>query len=107
MIQHLMIEILQGQERVCNKICGMPITWASCLQTEIALSSKESEYISLSTSLREALPMITFLQELVDAGSNFQVNDPTVKCKDFEDNEGALEMARLPKFRPRTKHINI
>ncbi len=32
---------------------------------------------------------------------------PYVYCKDFEDNSGALELARLPKLRPRTKHINV
>ena len=31
---------------------------------------------------------------------------PKVTCKVFEDNEGALELARFPKMRPRTKHIN-
>ena len=31
---------------------------------------------------------------------------PQVTCKVFEDNEGALELARFPKLRPRTKHIN-
>jgi hypothetical protein len=25
----------------------------------------------------------------------------------FEDNNGALEMAKTPKLRPRTKHINV
>ena len=33
--------------------------------------------------------------------------DPKVYCKAFEDNSGALEMARSPKMRPRTKHINL
>ena len=28
-------------------------------------------------------------------------------CKAFEDNSGALELARAPKMRPRTKHINL
>ena len=32
---------------------------------------------------------------------------PRLYCKAFEDNSGALELARLPKLRPRTKHINI
>jgi hypothetical protein len=32
---------------------------------------------------------------------------PRVHCKAFEDNSGALKLARLPKLRPRTKHINI
>jgi hypothetical protein len=30
-----------------------------------------------------------------------------VYCKVFEDNSGALELARLPKLRLRTKHINV
>jgi hypothetical protein len=30
-----------------------------------------------------------------------------VYCKVFEDNAGALELARLPKLHPRTKHINV
>ena len=29
------------------------------------------------------------------------------KCKAFEDNAGAIELAKAPKLRPRTKHINI
>jgi hypothetical protein len=32
---------------------------------------------------------------------------PAVHCKAFEDNSGALELARLPKMRPRTRHINV
>jgi hypothetical protein len=89
------------------KYAGMPITWASRLQTEGAHSSTESEYISLSTSLRDAIPMIDFLREMVTVGFNFIASGSTIKCKAFEDNKGALEMARSPKFRPRTKHINI
>jgi hypothetical protein len=89
------------------KYAGMPITWASRLQTEGAHSSTESEYISLSTALRDAIPMIDFLQELISAGFKFVTTGSTIQCTAFEDNEGALEMARSPKFRPRTKHINI
>lgn len=32
---------------------------------------------------------------------------PTVYCKVFEDNSGCVEMARFPKARPRTKHLNV
>ena len=32
---------------------------------------------------------------------------PKIHCRVFEDNNGALELAKMPKFRPRTKHINI
>ena len=32
---------------------------------------------------------------------------PQIHCKVMEDNSGALEMARLPKMRPRTKHLCV
>ena len=40
---------------------------------------------------------------------NFQVmcTTPHVYCKVFEGKSGALELARLPKLCPRTKHINV
>ena len=31
---------------------------------------------------------------------------PKVHCTVFKDNSDALELARLPKMRPRSKHIN-
>jgi hypothetical protein len=46
-------------------------------------------------------------QELLDAGFNINQGKPQVHCKVFKDNSGALEMARTPKMRPRTKHMNI
>jgi hypothetical protein len=33
--------------------------------------------------------------------------EPYVYCKVFENNSGALELARLPKLCPRTTHINV
>jgi hypothetical protein len=40
---------------------------------------------------------------------NFKViySKSYVYCKVFEDNLGALELARLPKLCPRTKYINV
>ena len=31
---------------------------------------------------------------------------PTIYCTVFEDNSGAIELANVPKMRPRTRHIN-
>lgn len=84
-----------------------PIVWASRLQTEIALSSTESEYISLSQALREVIPMMRMANELASSKFPLGTDVPIVHCKAFEDNSGALEMARTPKMRPRTKHINL
>jgi hypothetical protein len=40
---------------------------------------------------------------------SFQVicTKPYIYCKVFEGNSGALELARLQKLCPRTKHINV
>jgi hypothetical protein len=43
---------------------GCPIYWQSKLQTEIALSTAEAEYIALSQTLRETLPMTSLMQEI-------------------------------------------
>ena len=84
-----------------------PIAWTSKLQTQIALSSCEAEYIALSQSLRDAIPVMRLLQELKDKGFAAEYTKPKVHCKVFEDNTGALALAMVPKMRPRTKHINL
>ena len=40
--------------------------WPSKMQTEIALSSTEAEYIALSQSMREVLPLMTLIREVQD-----------------------------------------
>jgi hypothetical protein len=84
---------------------GCPLVWASRLQTVFALSTAEAEYIALSTALRDVIPMMDLLKEMKEKGFDVQVQ-PTVHCKLFEDNSGALEQARVAKYRPRTRHIN-
>jgi hypothetical protein len=86
---------------------GCPIIWASKLQTQTALSTTEAEYIAMSMSLRDVIPIMELIKEM--KGHNIPVinSKPYVYCKVFEDNSGALELARLPKLRPRTKHINV
>jgi len=44
--------------------CGCPIHWVSKLQSEIALSTTESEYLALSMATRDLLPIRHLLQEL-------------------------------------------
>ena len=46
------------------------------------------------------------MDELKDRGYDLISTEPIVYCKAFEDNSGALEIARLPKMRPHTKAIN-
>ncbi len=86
---------------------GYPILWSSKLQTEIALSVTEAEYIALSSAAREILPLILLAKEAAKMKTIDDIEAPKIKCKIFEDNRGAVVMANVPKMRPRTKHLNI
>ena len=77
------------------------------MQTEIALSSTESEYTGLLYALREAIPMIEPLKYMKRNGFKVESENPKAHCSVFEDNTGALEISRTHKYRPRTKHLNI
>jgi len=83
-----------------------PLVWGSKLQTEIALSTCEAELISMSTTLRECIPLMQLLREMQERGFDVPEWQPQVHCKVFEDNSGALEIAKEFKMRPRTKHLN-
>ncbi len=85
---------------------GCPIYWQSKLQTEIALSTAEAEYIELSQALRETLPMTNLMKE---NNVIFFLHLPLPKfvIKVQEDNQSCIAMANNPKFSPRTKHIAI
>ncbi len=39
--------------------------WSSKMQTEIALSTTEAEYIALSQAMREVLPIIWLMEEAI------------------------------------------
>ena len=86
---------------------GCPIHWVSKLQTQIALSTTEAEYIALSQSLREGIPVMHLVNELREKRIVNIDDKAKVYCRCFEDNAGALELASSPKLRPRTKHINL
>jgi hypothetical protein len=47
------------------------------------------------------------LEELISFGVQLKAVLPTVKCKVFEDNVGAIELAKAPHMRPRNKQIDI
>jgi len=44
---------------------GVPVIWHSKLQGEIALSTTESEFYALSTSLLDCIPLIKLMREFM------------------------------------------
>ena len=85
---------------------GCPIYWASKLQTEIALSTTEAEYIALSMAMREVLPFLNLMQE-INSVLPLPAGAPKFFCKVWEDNRSCIKVAESPKFTPCTKHIAL
>ena len=85
---------------------GCPLIWVSKLQTEISLSTVEAEYVALSQAMRDVIPLQDQMKEMDGIFGKKDLN-PIIKCTLFEDNNGALELARAPRYRPRTKHIAV
>lgn len=86
---------------------GCLIVWASKLQTEIALSTTEAEYIAFSQALQEVIPLMDLCKELNQAGVIQAVGNLKVHCRLFEDKTGAAELTIVHKYRSCTKHINV
>ena len=59
------IQVLQGQERAASFLMqDGPIIWKFKMQTQIAFSTTESEYISLPVALREVIYLQQMIQEM-------------------------------------------
>ena len=85
---------------------GAPLTWKSQLQTEVCLSTLESEYVALSSALRVLLPLKRLLQELVTILHIPEEISTSISCVCFEDNSGALLLATTYRLTSRTRYIS-
>ncbi len=86
---------------------GCYVSWASKLQSQVALYTTKAECIAMSQAMRDVIPIMGLLQETRERDFKVLCTKSYMYCKVFEDNSGALELARLPKLRPRSKHINV
>jgi hypothetical protein len=91
----------------CLTLANCPIIWVSKLQTKIALSTTEAEYIALSQSLRDLILIRRLLAE-ASKGLHLQLKkNAIVHSTVFVDNNGALAIAKSPRMSLHTKHITI
>ena len=90
-------------------IGGCPIYWRSKLQNEISVSTMESEYVALSTSMRDLIPLQRVLEDICTGLDLDKDLSSTIKSNIWEDNEGALILAKMvpPRVTPRSKHFAI
>lgn len=86
---------------------GVPLVWRSQLQSEISLSSQESEYSSLSQSLRTLLPIRSLLIEVSEAIGIDETIRATIHARVFEDNTGAYSLATQQRITRRTRYYLV
>eukprot|EP00794_Sanderia_malayensis_P002751 gene2751-biopygen2271 len=81
------------------QVAGCTISWRSQKQAIVALSSTETEYVSMSFAAQEAIWLRRLLNSLEIKKSN--------PCTLYEDNQGAIALSKNPTNHPRTKHIDV
>ena len=80
--------------------------WASRMQTEISISTAESEYVACSTAMRDVLSLMQLMKE-IDEIFLIRQSKLLIHCNVYEDNESCILMVKNRKFSPRSKHIAI
>ncbi|GMF54636.1 unnamed protein product [Phytophthora fragariaefolia] len=80
-------------------MCGAPVVWRSTFQKTVALSSTEAECMTLSECVKECIWMRRLLKDM----SVDQVGATVI----YEDNQGAMTLAKNVGYQARTKHIDI
>jgi hypothetical protein len=103
------------QDPICVKsrtgyvleLAGCPLSWTSKLQTEVALSTLESEYIAYSQAMRELIPLRRVVSEIAKALDKEAVTSCRTFSKVFEDNMGTVQLVKVPKISPRNRHFAV
>jgi len=99
-------ETVMSQTGYVIRYAGCPIVWCSKLQTEVALSTTEAEYIALFQSMREVIP-INYLMDEMKPLIDFYNPTPEICCKLFDDNHSCIIVVESARLTPRTKHTAI
>jgi hypothetical protein len=76
-----------------------PISWKSCRQGGVTLSSSEAEYVAASADAQENI----YLRCLLAGFSRAQTNPTRV----WEDNNACILMSENPVNRKRSRHVNV
>ncbi|KAL7484559.1 hypothetical protein ACHAW6_010190 [Cyclotella cf. meneghiniana] len=81
---------------ILNDNC--PVIWCYKLQSQVALSTTVAEYIALSQAPSNIIPVMSLLSKMREHKFTVILVQLQIYCEDFQDNSGALELARLPKL---------
>ena len=75
-----------------------PVSWKSTLQSTVALSTTEAEYMAITEAVKEAIWLQGLLGEL-----GISQEDVIVYC----DSQSAIQLAKNQVYHARTKHIDV
>ena len=78
---------------------GALVSWRSCKQTCVALSTSEAEYMALSSTAQEAVWIRQLLSEIK--------RESLQTILVYEDNQSAICLSKNPQYHGRSKHIDI
>jgi hypothetical protein len=81
------------------KIGTGAVSWSSKLQTLVALSTTEAEYISAVEAGKEIIWLRQFLREL-----GYKIPGPSVL---WMDNQSAIAMSKNPEHHRKMKHLSL
>ena len=80
----------------------------SKIHTDIALSTLHSEYVAFYHSVRALLTLKSLIKEVID---NLVIDSEKLKFVSrstiYEDNNGVIVVATIPRMTPTSKHIAI
>ena len=70
------------------------------------MSTTKAEYIALSQSMRDAIPLMTLIGELTEV-LPIIIEKEKMHCTVFENNNSCIELVKCLRMRPRTKQIGL
>ena len=85
-------------------LAGAAISWKPKKQSLVTLSSTEAEYVACSEAIREGIWLRRLYHEITSAELNLIL--PSIQLV-LSDSQGAIALAKAPKFNSRTKHIDV
>ena len=92
----------EGRESVSGFVFTLAegaISYSSKKQRSVALSTTESEYMTLLHALKELIWLLRFLREI-----GYDINNQNII---YTDNQDAIALAHNPEHHARTKHVDI
>jgi hypothetical protein len=79
-------------------LAGGPICWKSIIQSTVAMSTTEAEYMAAAEAAKEALWLTGLVNEL-----GIQQGGVSLHC----DSQSAIHLAKNKVYHARTKHIDV